>query len=94
LNGVLGAWWIFLRGGYQEPAFDELRTKQQLGYVVFGYTTQASTSGVHSQPSLSPHWSDAVKYINVIVQGAAHTARDVEQRISTFMVCGGSLKRA
>ena len=69
----------------QERAFDTLRTKQQLGYVVFGYASARATCGSDgAQPVF--FWSDAVRSLNVLVQGANNTADDFDNRISNFLV--------
>ena len=62
----------------QEPAFDELRTKQQLGYVVF---VQAE----HMPTWTSAGRGDLMQHLAVIVQGAAHDAAFLDERISAFV---------
>ena len=77
----------------QEPAFDILRTKQQLGYVVFAYAAKTQACGTNG--AVDAYFSDASLSLNVLVQGANHTADDLDNRISNFLVrVAGAVPRA
>ena len=55
----------------QEPAFNQLRTEQQLGYVVF---TSVHTTG-----------HDQLKGVSMLIQSDSHTPDDVQDRMESFV---------
>ena len=53
----------------QQPFFTEMRTNQQLGYIVWSYTRAR----------------DETHYMSFVIQSGAFTADDVDQRADTFI---------
>jgi len=54
----------------QQPFFTEMRTNQQLGYIVWSYSTNR----------------DETHYLSFVIQSGAFTADDVNQRADDFIV--------
>lgn len=71
------------------PAFDELRTKQQLGYIVFAWASLTAAAfgpgaGAGGGTVVGDVVSDASRALHVVVQGAAADAAQVDLAIAEF----------
>jgi hypothetical protein len=69
----------------REPLFDELRTKQQLGYIVnayydFGYSSRPNDQLSHLGPLTSP-----VDYITINILSRKMAPPDIANRIEDFL---------
>jgi len=60
---------MVIRQALQQPFFTEMRTKQQLGYIVWSYTTNR----------------EKTHYLSFVIQSGAFTADDVNQRADDFI---------
>ena len=68
-DDTASAYLLLLEQMAAQPAFLQLRTKEQLGYIVFLYR----------------HVSLSVQWLNVIVQGAAHDPAYLQRRVERFV---------
>jgi len=75
----------------QQPAFNELRTKQQLGYIVQVQPLMRAAAGIDNAtlPGTLVPWSDLVLYIMIVVQGTGK-ATTIDTSIAEFIVRVGA----
>jgi insulysin len=70
----------------REPLFDELRTKQALGYIVNSYHEIGfSTRPCTETDSTAIHWSIPVDFINISILSRKLAPPDVMMRIDDFL---------